>query len=329
MEYSLVPPKELSGDVFYSGYRYDLEPLDGRPEYLRAASVPFMDAVSIDGFARPDYYDPRGPGGFRIRNQGPVGSCRGHSGAAGFEHCWFMATGDRDVDQDGQQYEQLDDRFSPLWFYITTQRHDGISGDRGSTIAGGVKTAMQDGCCREVTWEYKARYETRPPAGAAEEARNFKLTRSHFFEPSNKVFDEAVEWILTGQGYLDFGTVWPLPFKSNGVVDNVPSGTRGGGHATAGIGVIPASKLLSPPRAGEPVAGQGVLRDDDELLIVVANSHGTSAQHHGFYYFTRRGLTEVMRHSYTTLVGMSDMGNVRPRSFNWNGRNPLSPRRKR
>jgi hypothetical protein len=329
MSLTLAPPPELKDDVFYSGYRYDLESQDGRPEMLRSLSVPFMDAVSKIDFRRPDYYDPRGPGGHHIRNQGPVGSCRGHSGSAGFEHCWFMATGDRDIDQDGTSHEKLDDRFSPLWYYITTQRHDGISGDRGSTIAGGVKTATEDGCCREVTWEYKGRYETTPPREAAAEAKQFRLTRSHFFESSDKVFDEAVEWILSGQGYLDFGTVWPLPFINNGVVDRVPSGTRGGGHATAGIGVIPTSKLLDPPRKGEPVAGRMLMRDDDELLIIVANSHGTQAQHNGFYYFTRRGLTEVLRHQYTTLVGMSDMGNVRPRNFSWSGRNPLSPNRKR
>ncbi len=309
-------PKQLASDEVFTGYRYDLEDV----EFLRAGSRPFLNQILTAEYSRPNEMDPRK--WFRIRNQGNQGSCRGHSGAAGMEHCWHCATGEMDVDGDGEIYEQDDDRFSPQWFYITTQQFDRIHGDRGSTIAGGVKTSTEAGCCREALWLYEGRYDTEPDDwnAAKADAAKFKLSRHHFFEPSATVFDDCLDWLGSNQGYLDIGQVWPLPFSRDGVVDGLSAGARGGGHATACLGYVARSTWLGQSR---PMSRK--LRDEEEKLLVVANSHGTRAQRGGFYAFTKRGWLDLLRHRYTVVVGMSDMINARPRHVDWDQHSIFHP----
>jgi hypothetical protein len=45
----------------------------------------------------------------------------------------------------------------------------------------------------------------------------------------------------------------------------------------------------------------------EEPLLVCANSHGTRAQHAGFYYVTLEGLHEALEHRSTTGIGLSDL----------------------
>jgi hypothetical protein len=69
--------------------------------------------------------DPRSV--MKIENQGSVGSCQGHALSSCVELCYYIATGD------------LTRQLSRAYAYYETQRIDNISGDRGSTISGGIK----------------------------------------------------------------------------------------------------------------------------------------------------------------------------------------------
>jgi hypothetical protein len=69
----------------------------------------------------------------KVENQGSVGSCQGHSISSCVEWCYAIATG-------GEKLQ-----LSRAYGYYETQRLDGITGDRGSTIEGGVKLATQYG----------------------------------------------------------------------------------------------------------------------------------------------------------------------------------------
>ena len=264
---------------FFSGYRIDLEDYAA----LDAGSTDFIDIVS-GRYNMPNSVDPRK--WFQIRNQGGQGSCRGHSLAAVTEAVMLMAAGAIDLDGDGEDYERgrIDDRFSPQWCYIVTQQHDGIRGDRGSTMMGGVKTASQDGICPELVWPYPqpVYYETRIPEGARDAAIKYKLRRYKRFKEGEE--EQIIEWIGSGQGFIDIGMQWPPRFNNN-VIDRVAFLGRGG-HATAGLGYI---------------------MEDGIVYYVGVNSHSERAQDKGYYYITRRGMRELLKHPSTVVIGFSDM----------------------
>jgi hypothetical protein len=137
------------------GYRWDLEDKDR----LYAGGVVFEGFKSV---AIPDEVDPRG--WLRTENQGPMGSCRGHSLSTGCEFIYRGIVGE--VIQ-----------FSPMWCYLRTQKRDGLLGrDSGSTIENGVKVAVEEGVCTAAVFPYPnpVRYSTDIPAGAAEDAAKYR-----------------------------------------------------------------------------------------------------------------------------------------------------------
>jgi hypothetical protein len=297
----------------WPGYRIDLE----RPEVLREGSAPYKMLAK----GEPKPIDPRPwmqGGWFHIRNQGNQGSCRGHSLAAAARYCTVAAAGGLiDLDEDGKKNEYLQDDFSAQWCYIQCQKSDNIRGDNGATIAGGIKVGMELGLCREVVWPYPnpVRYQTTIPSGAADDAKRFKFGRYTYLDRETKDPDEmeamSFDWIQAGQGAIDIGTVWPLPFTGGCVVTSMSRSARGGGHATCGIGHILGETLLR-----ELPALKGKIKDD-EWLYVWANSHSVRAQHQGFYYYTRKGLRDCYVHSWTSAVLWSDMQTPIKRKIDW------------
>ncbi len=113
---------------FFSGYLIEAE----RKGQLLATAKPIPAFCLSGGYEEPEEIDCRS--WMRIENQGSMGSCQGHAQTTVGEYCYHVAMGE--VIQ-----------FSPLFAYIATQRIDGINGDRGSTIAGGVENAETNGLC--------------------------------------------------------------------------------------------------------------------------------------------------------------------------------------
>lgn len=286
------------------GYRYDLEDR----EFIKRFSSSFSLRMYGD---EPEEIDVRT--WWRIRNQANQGSCRGHSLAANARYCARAAAGELDLDGDGIVDEIKDDDFSPQWCYVQSQKQNNIRGDNGATIDGGIKVGLDLGIAREAVWPYPnpVRYDTNIPAGAMQDAQKFKFARYTKFDPGD--FQSVKTWLATGQGGIDWGKSWPLPFLDNCLVDGaINDRVSLGGHATAILGYIKAGTLLRElPNLSR------YLKDEAADIFIGVNSHGTGAQHKGFYYLTERGLAACMRHKWTEVIGWSDMSVPRKRNVDF------------
>ncbi len=288
----------------FTGYRVDLEPID---RDLTKQYSSFYEPLMMGDWQTIDFFK-----WFRIRNQANMNSCRGHSAEAVHRACYYFQNGLPDLDQDGVANEAFQDEFSPMWFYLIAQEANNIRTDSGATIGGGLRKYMEMGGCRETVFPYPnpVRYSRTIPAAAKSDAANFKIKRYSRFEGANdakKVFD----WLGSGQGAVDWGCVWPLPFIEGCLVKSVPRAARGGGHATAPVCLM---------RGDEVIRNVPSLKrhlKEDEHVAVVANSHSERAQHKGYYFVTMEGVADILEHSWTEAVGVSDLATPEPRKIDW------------
>jgi hypothetical protein len=218
----------------------------------------------------------------KIENQGSVGSCQGHALSSCVELCYYIATGD------------LTRQLSRAMGYYETQRIDGITSDRGSTISGGIKLATTKGICREELWKYSGRYDARRPANWAEiesDAAQHKIGQSYRMTS----YDGVRTFLGSGQGGISIGISW------GGEVDraivNSFSGAGGGGHAIALLGL--SERLDS---SGRP-------------FVWMLNSWGSSWGNAGWDEWAPNAVEQMLRHRFTACFGLSDMPNVKPREF--------------
>lgn len=262
------------------GYRYDLEDR----AWLKAASMTqdeYDQAVRLA--VRPATVDPRN--WFKVRSQGQEGSCQGHDIAACGEACFKIAS-------------KQTTRFSPDAAYYLTQREDGITGDNGSTIAGGLKVATNIGFCPEEFMPYTDRYNPQDmPKNVKELCEPYKVKKFKIFNGPD-YFAEAVEWIGLGLGGVSYGIDWGVTLDSRGVANWRAS--NGGGHAQACFGYV-----------GEP--------DKDGLpqYLLPVNSWGDWGPLHGWYLWTRDIFNLTMSHRYSVVGGISDMASPAPRKIDW------------
>ena len=224
--------------------------------------------------------DPRAV--MKIENQGSVGSCQGHALSSCVELCYYIATGD------------LTRQLSRAFGYYETQRIDGINGDRGSTISGGIKLATTLGIPREDLWKYSGRYENRRPANwneIVEDAKLHQIGQSYRME----TYDGVRTFLGSGQGGISIGISW------GGEVDrpvvNSFSGAGGGGHAIALLGL---SERLD--QSGRP-------------YVWMLNSWGANWGNKGWSEWAPSAVEQMLRHRYTACFGLSDMPNVKPREY--------------
>ncbi len=285
----------------FTGYRPDLE----NRQKIVEGSAPYSQLLKSSEWQEHDLFS-----WWHVRNQGPKGSCRGHSLAANARLCYRMQAGSIDLDQDGVENEaNLQDDFSPDWCYYRCQAASGIRGDNGATIDGGIPVGTKEGIVREVDLPYQTSYDPSRANDASlkEKAQAFKFARYSHLETADELFD----WVGSGQGGIDWGTVWPLPFIGGCLVKSLSQGARGGGHATAGGCLIRGETLM---RLVPSLRGQ--VRDD-EWVMQCMNSHSSSAQFKGFYFVTKEGCAQILRHQWTTAIGWSDMSTpvVRPFDF--------------
>lgn len=218
----------------------------------------------------------------KVENQGSVGSCQGHALSSVCELCYYIATGD------------LTRQLSRQYAYVETQRIDGISGDRGSTISGGIKLATTKGLPEESFWTYSGRYETRRPSNWLEvetNAAQHKIGQAYQMQ----TYDGVRTFLGSGQGGISIGISW------GGEVDraivNSFSGAGGGGHA---IALLALSERLDV--SGRP-------------YVWMLNSWGSNWGNGGWSEWAPNAVEQMLRHQYTAAFGLSDMPNVTPREY--------------
>lgn len=156
-----------------------------------------------------------------IEDQGQQGSCQGFD----LSSCVELVNV-----QDGNEFAQL----SPAAAYYMSQRIDGISGDRGSTIEGGIRLAMTDGIPLLSFWPYPQNYNPRIPAGYAD-APKWRIS-GHV---QIKDYDQAINHLAT-RGPLSLGVMWSNALDEqvarNGIIERFVPGA--GGHAICISGYV-------------------------------------------------------------------------------------------
>lgn len=263
--------------VEFTGYPIELE----RRAELEAAAIDFYSSVK-GLFSAPEEIDPRQ--WHRIEYQKNMGSCQGHALSSVGEYAYHIATGE--VTQ-----------FSPLFCYYATQRIDGISGDRGSTISGGARCAKENGFCPLDVMPYPdpVRYTGKIPPEAYTAATPFKI-RSHSV---CRNFEEVFAYLASGQGGVEIGIAWggAMTPNSEGVIEQFRPG--GGGHAVCFL-------------------GYSQRRDrQDRQYLWLANSWSVTWGNKGWAEVSPTAVDQMGRDGNTVMIGMSDLSTpeVRPYSF--------------
>lgn len=218
----------------------------------------------------------------KVENQSSVGSCQGHDLSSCAELCYYIATGD------------LTRQLSRAYAYYETQRIDNISGDRGSTISGGIKLATTVGIPEESLWKYSGRYENRRPSNWAEIEKN---AAQHKIGQSYRMtsYDGVRTFLGSGQGGISIGISWGG--EMDRPIVNSFSGAGGGGHAIALLGL---SERVDT--SGRP-------------FIWMLNSWGANWGNQGWAEWAPNAVEQMLKHRYTACFGLSDMPNVKPREY--------------
>lgn len=268
---------------FFTGY----DPASERRDEIANSSTPML--FTMRDFSAPVEIDPRQL--VRHDKQGNMGSCQGFSLTNGGEYLWALPHGSVSGDR----------QFSQLFAYLESQRIDGLLGrDAGSTIAGGLKVASQIGYLVESELPYRTPYPSNSRVLITDAMRKlaerFKI-RSHTWLES---YEAIFQYIASGAGAVHTGTLWNDSFyASNGVLESV-SLRNGGGHATAWLGY--SKRKDSKGRN----------------YIWRLNSHNDS-----WTEIAPSVIDALCRHSYTSIVGISDLSTPGPRKMDWIKERPL------
>lgn len=200
----------------------------------------------------------------KIENQRSQGACQGHALATTFQICYFLATG-----------RWL--RFSRACGYYLAQKHDGIRGDRGSTLSGGRWVATEHGMCLEEHWPYPSRYDPRQPSGINFE---FKMRTTKPFRD----IDQAMEWIKLGLP-IQTGVIWGSNLSREFVTR---ADTRGGGHSTC------------------------LWCHDDESNVRNINSWGDGWNGDGVHTWSVDAFDQMLRNDRSSFIGYAPDGMMFP-----------------
>lgn len=220
--------------------------------------------------------------------QGRQGSCAGHSLSTGTEWIRTLAT------------KEIGVQLSRAMGYYETQRLDGISGDRGSTIMGGRKLLETVGLCREELWPYPTQYNNARPKNwqaVLEDAAKHKVVRANRLTS----YDGVRVWLGSGQGFVHSGIPWSSAYAQP-VVESFSSGS--GGHALPNIFLSERKDRKSRP------------------YIWILNSHPSNNQYRGWSEWSPSFIDGAIASRSTVFCGLSDMPNVKPRAVDWIANSP-------
>lgn len=196
-----------------NGWRHDLEDFDrlrdslDSIELLRAfAGVPYEYDEEVD-------YP-----WIRNEDQLQIGACQGNALSSVGEIAQFIATGN--IEQ-----------YSRWYCYRMSQIVDGITGDNGSTLEGGMKVAREYGFALESTIPYPNSYKKDIPNKdkGLEEGKTRRIRRS--MECHN--YDDVFQFIAKRFGAVQIGIGWPDAWfePGPGPLEHYNPGRRPGGHS--------------------------------------------------------------------------------------------------
>lgn len=236
--------------------------LEDRTFLAGLAAIPRTFAT----FSRPESV---GVEWHKTENQGQIGSCQGNDLSSCIERVEQVAK---------KPAVQL----SRIFAYLATQKLDGLLGsDRGSTITGGAKLALNIGVPPEMLTGYPSSYPGRSERDRIlSEAMYMAATghKVHSLWDVPEDPDEAKNWI-GGGGAISLGIKWP-GIPQDRIIKKYSGGS--GGHAVAILGY-----------------------DKDNLIGV--NSWGD-----GPFKITNQAWVQMIRHSYTAAVGLAGQEEPEP-----------------
>lgn len=270
-------------DIF-TGY----DPAIERRDEIANSSTPML--FTLRDFKAPDEIDPRHL--MRHDRQLNMSSCQGFSLTNSGEYLWALPHGKVSPER----------QFSQLFSYLESQRFDKLLGkDEGSTISGGLKVAREVGFLPENELPYRTPYPLNSKTLITDAMRKlaepFRI-RSHTWLES---YEAIFQYLASGAGAVHTGTAWNQSFySSNGVVESVQFGVRDGGHATAWLGY--SKRKDSRGRN----------------YIWRLNSHNDS-----WTEIAPSVIDALCKHSYTSIVGISDLSTPGPRKMDWTKERPL------
>lgn len=221
-----------------------------------------------------------------IENQGSQGSCQGHALSSVVEGCYRIAM--------RGEVEQ----FSRHMAYVGGQQFDGIRGDRGGTLSGGMELVTTKGLCLESTAPYPSRYTPYIPAEAWAEAEKYKIRSKVWLEN----YDQLFNYLSSGAGKAEIGLKWtPECSRSTGTIEEYTGLGRAGGHAVAILGY--SRRVDSKGRK----------------YIWLDNSHGKQWANGGRAEVSPAAIDGMLAHPWTSCMGLSDLSvdhlQPRPVSF--------------
>ena len=219
----------------------------------------------------------------RVENQGSVGACQGHSLSSSLEWCYRIATGGESI------------QLSRAMAYYESQRIDKITGDRGSTIAGGIKLGMNTGICVEELWKYTGRYNPARPVHYDDvlmDASKYKLGRA----VNLRSYTAVRSFLGSGQGAVHLGILWSNRLNT-AVLESYSDRGASGGHA---ISLYALSERED---------------SDGNPYVWMMNSWSSNWGNKGWAEWSPAAVGAMIESSYSHFVGVSDMPHVSPRKF--------------
>lgn len=196
-----------------NGWRHDLEDLDRLRDSLD--SIQLLRAFSAVPYAYDEEVDYPW---IRNEDQLQIGSCQGNALTSVGEIAYWNATG-------------LVDQFSRWYAYRMSQIIDGITGDNGSTLEGGMKLARDYGFGLESTCPYPHSYVKDIPNKdkCLEEGKTRRIRKS--MECEN--YDDVFQFIAKRYGAVQIGIAWPDAWfePPKGPLEHYEPGRRAGGHS--------------------------------------------------------------------------------------------------
>lgn len=255
---------------------FDYDPKREDKAFLRSLPEAPMRTAKWQAFSRPEEVLVEW---HKTENQGPIGSCQGHSLSSCLERLAMVR---------GENIQ-----LSEIFAYLATQKIDGLLGsDRGSTISGGCKVAMQYGCPPEELTGYPRSYPGRAERDRILSDENYRAAEKYKAK-----------------------SLWKVPRAHEEVLDFI----GGGGGINFGIayggGTIPRDRVVrtfNPGRGGHAMAVLGYTK---EGWLRAVNSHGD-----GEYFITPEGWDQMMKHRSTSAIGI--MGNAEAEPVDWYKNSP-------
>ena len=159
----------------------------------------------------------------RVKNQGSIGSCVGHSG--------------RVILGSAQKFKKEEP--SPMWIYQKGKKYDPWAGEdySGTSIRGAAMAVKTEGCCFESFWPYVAREDSQPKEGAKQDAEQKKI-HGFYVIPKNETKEIKSMLIDRPLWYAFMVHDYFFSIGFDGIVDSKKylNSTKAGGHAVAMIG---------------------------------------------------------------------------------------------